>query len=146
MFLSGPRASQCCINQDIKIKQKETIASDLTHFALAMKTKKQSDHEAVEQFFLLNDSSTVCTELPVFLKPEETRLFDIDTTLTRHIDLIQIRNGKLYVLDYKPNLRRPERHAGQLTAYKRAIQHRTQIPEKNISIAVFNQYDYYEFE
>jgi transposase-like protein len=146
MFLSGPRASQDHTKQDVNIKQKETIASDLTRFALVMQKKNQSAHEAVEQFFLLNDSSTVCVELPVFLKPDETKLFDIDTTLTGHIDIIQIRNNKLVIMDYKPNLRRPKRFAGQLIAYKQALHKRTQIPEDHIITTVFNEHAYYEFD
>jgi transposase-like protein len=146
MFLSGPRASQYHMKQDVNIKKKETIASDLTRFALAIQKKNQSSHEAVEQFFLLNDSSTVCVELPVFLKPDETKLFDIDTPLTGHIDIIQIRNNKLYIMDYKPNLNHPEKYAGQLLAYKEAMHHRTQIPGENIITAVFNEFQYYEFE
>ncbi len=145
IFLSGPRASQCNINQKITINQKETIAPDLTKYALATQQKNQSAHDVVEQFFLYNDSSTVCTELPVFLNPKETNLFDIETPLTGHIDIIQIRNNNLYIMDYKPNLRHPEQHTSQLTAYKQALHHRTQIPEENIMTAVFNEWDYYEF-
>jgi len=48
-------------------------------------------------------------------------------------------------MDYKPNLRHPEKFGGQLTAYKQALHHRTQIPEENIITAVFNEYHYYEF-
>jgi transposase-like protein len=146
IFLNGPRASQCTINQKITVKQKETIAPELTRLAMATKRKNQSAHEAVEQFFLINDSSTVCTELPVFINPKETNLLNIETPLTGHIDLIQIRNNILYIMDYKPNLRHPEKHASQLIAYKEAIQKRTNLPEKHIIPAVFNQYDYFEFE
>ena len=146
IFLSGPRASQMMIDKKIKTKQKKSIAPKLTRLALSAKNKNQSAHDAVEQFFLYNDSSTVCTELPVFLNPKETNLFDIETPLTGHIDLIQIRNKKVYIMDYKPNLNHPEKFTGQLTAYKQAIHHRTQIPEENIATAAFNQYDYYLYE
>jgi len=114
--------------------------------ALSIQQKHQSAHEAVEQFFLINDSSTVCTELPVFLNPKETNLFNIETPLTGHIDLIQIRNNILYIMDYKPNLRHPEQYTSQLIAYKEAIQKRTNIPEKHIVPAVFNEHGYHQFE
>ncbi|MEA3457849.1 MAG: hypothetical protein U9R21_04135 [Candidatus Thermoplasmatota archaeon] len=51
---------------------------------MATKRKSQSAHEAVEQFFLINDSSTACTELPVFLDPKETNLSNIEIPLTTH--------------------------------------------------------------
>lgn len=145
IFLSGPRASQCSTCKKIKTKQIKTIAPELTRLALNLQGKNQSAHEAVEQFFLYNDSTTVCTELPVFLNPKETTEFTIDTPLTGHIDIIQIRNKKVYIMDYKPNLNHPEKYAGQLMAYKQALHHRTQILEDNIIPAVFNEYKYYEF-
>ena len=146
IFLSGPRASQCSIEKTITVKEKNTIASELARLARAIQGKNQSAHESVEQFFLYNDSSTVCIELPVFLNPKETDLFNIDTPLTGHIDLIQIRNNRLYILDYKPNLRQPKYFTSQLLAYKEALHHRTQIPRENIISAVFNQYGYYEYQ
>lgn len=144
IFLSGPRASQAKSINKLSFTKKKTIASDLTRFALATKQKHQSAHEAVEEFFLCNDSTTVCTELPVFLHPKETTLFDIETPLTGHIDIIQIRNNKVFIMDYKPNLNRPAQYSGQLMAYKQAVHHRTQIPEDTIIPAVFNEYAYYE--
>lgn len=146
IFLSGPRASQCIINKKIKTKPKNSIAPELAKLSLALQGKNQSAHEAVEQFFLYNDSTTICTELPVFLNPKETTEFNIDTPLTGHIDIIQIRNNKVYIMDYKPNLNHPEHYIGQLTAYKQALHKRTQIPEDTIITSVFNEYDYYEFE
>jgi transposase-like protein len=146
IFLTGPRASQCSTCKKIKAKTKRSIAPELTRLALNLQGKNQSAHEAVEQFFLYNDSTTICTELPVFLNPKETTEFNIETPLTGHIDIIQIRNNKVYIMDYKPNLNHPEKYAGQLMAYKQALHHRTQISEDNIITSVFNEYHYYEFK
>lgn len=106
--------------------------------------KTQSAHETVEQSFLINDSTTICSELPVFINPKEMPSLDIDSPLTRHIDLIQIRYDNLYILDYKPNLRHPEQYASQLQLYKKALHKRTTIPEESIIPAVFNEHSYYE--
>jgi transposase-like protein len=147
IFLQGPRASQesiCQQNNPVSVVEKKHDSSSLAALALHLKHKQQSAHEAVESFFLFNDAYTVCMELPVFLNPKETTLFDITSPLTGHIDLIQIRNNKLYIMDYKPNLNHPEKYAGQLLAYKQAIHHRTQIPKDHIITAVFNEYAYYE--
>jgi len=86
----------------------------------------------------------VATELPVFINPKETNI-DVDEPITGHIDLIQIRYDNLYILDYKPNLNKPERHTSQLQLYKKAIQERTSVPEDNIYTAVFNKHSYYEY-
>ncbi|MCK4348442.1 MAG: PD-(D/E)XK nuclease family protein [Thermoplasmatales archaeon] len=69
---------------------------------------------------------------------------NINTPLTGHIDLIQIKYDKLYILDYKPNLRHPEQYTSQLQLYKEAVHKRTIIPEENIIPCVFNEHSYYE--
>ncbi len=147
MFLEGPRCSSLDINHNLDTKEKDNLTTELTQLAFNSQPKNsdKSPHETVQDFFLINDSTTVCTELPVFINPKETSL-DVDEPITGHIDLIQIRYDDLHILDYKPNLNRPERHASQLQLYKKAIQERTSIPENKIHTAVFNKHSYYEFE
>jgi len=144
MFLSGPRASSIEIDYITQLKQKDNLAPELTRLALSIQQKRQSAHEAIEQFFLINDSTTVCSELPVFINPKEMDSIDINSPLTGHIDLIQIRYNTLYILDYKPNLKHPEQYSSQLQLYKKALHKRTTIPEESIIPAVFNEYAYYE--
>ncbi|MFP4052022.1 MAG: hypothetical protein ACLFVB_09830 [Thermoplasmata archaeon] len=128
MFLKGPRCSSTEIDQDPKIEEKDNLTTELTQLAFNSQPKNsnKSPHETVEEFFLINDSTTVCTELPVFINPSGTSL-DVDEPITGHIDLIQIRYDNLYILDYKPNLNYPEKHTSQLQLYKKAIQKRTSI-------------------
>ncbi len=146
MFLSGPRCSSLKIEHNTSVKQKDNISPELTRLALNSQPKntKKSPHEIVQDFFLINDSTTVATELPVFINSSETDL-EVDEPITGHIDLVQIRYDNLYILDYKPNLNRPERHASQLALYKKAIQRRTSIPEHKIHTTAFNHHAYYEF-
>jgi len=146
MFLSGPRASSTEVYHTLKPKQKNSIIPKLTKLALATSQKTKSAHETVEHFFLINDSTTVCNELPVFINPKEIDSLNIDIPLTGHIDLIQIKYDKLFILDYKPNLRHPEQYVSQLQLYKIAIHKRTTIPEENIIPAVFNEHGYHQFE
>jgi len=147
MFLEGPRCSSLDIDHDLETKEKDNITPELTQLAFNSQPKNtdKSPHETVQDFFLINDSTTVATELPVFINPKETSL-DVDEPITGHIDLIQIRYDDLHILDYKPNLNSPERHASQLQLYKKAIQERTSIPEDKIHTAVFNKHNYYEFK
>lgn len=137
MVLKGPRASSTTIENDLHPEEeKDTIATDLTEFALLTQDKKESPHEAVERFFLINDSKTICSELPVSLNSDETDLLDLDSPLTGHIDLLQWRFGKIYIIDYKSNLKRPEKNASQLLLYREAIHNRTSIPKNKIIPAV----------
>ncbi len=145
MFLKGPRCSSTKLQIEPNIEQKDNITPNLAKLALDSRPSntQKTPHETVEDFFLYNDSTTVATELPVFINPDECDL-KIDDPITGHIDIVQIRYDNLYILDYKPNLNRPERHASQLLLYKQAINHRTSIPEDKIHTAVFNQHGYYE--
>ena len=102
-----------------------------------------SAHEMVEEFFLINDSSTVAIELPVFLRSDETDI-PLENTLTGHIDMVQMRFDNVWVLDYKPNLNKPENHSSQLILYKEALHRRTSIPWEKIRTGVFNQHAFYE--
>jgi len=147
MFLEGPRCSSLDIDPGTETKDEDNLTPELTQLAFNSQPKNsdKSPHETVQDFFLINDSTTVCTELPVFINPQETDN-DVDEPITGHIDLVQIRYDDLFILDYKPNLNRPERHASQLQLYKKAIQERTSIPEDKIHTAVFNKHSYYEFE
>lgn len=146
IFLSGPRASNQKANGQLSLVKKKSILTEQAQFALSDPDKKLSAHEKVQRFLLINDLTTICTELPVFLNPLETTTFKIDTPLTGHIDVIQIQNDTVYILDYKPNLRNPVQYTGQLMAYKEALYQRTRIPYAQIKTAVFNEYEYFEFE
>ncbi len=121
MFLEGPRCSSLDIDHNLDTKEKDNLTPELTQLAFNSQSKNsdKSPHETVEDFFLINDSTTVATELPVFINPEEIEEIDVDDPITGHIDLVQIRYDDLYILDYKPNLNRPERHASQLQLYIR---------------------------
>ncbi len=143
LFMEGPRASSTRIQTNFKIVKRNNIAPELCRLALATRKTNESPHNAVENFFLINDSTTICKELPVFLKEGENH--HIKTHLTGHIDLIQVRFGKLYILDYKPNLKKPGNYASQMYFYKEAVHKRTRIPRNKIVPASFNRYAYYEY-
>jgi len=69
MFLEGPRMSTYKMNIDYEIKPVNNILPKLTRLAL----ERSSDtfpHNNVESFLLINDSSTVAKELPLFLNPK----------------------------------------------------------------------------
>jgi len=101
MFLEGPRCSSLDIESKTEIKEKNNLVSKLTQLAFNSQPKNsdESSHETVEDFFLINDSKTVATELPVFINPKETDI-DVYEPITGHIDLVQIKYDNLYILDY----------------------------------------------
>ena len=52
------------------------------------------------------------------LKPIES--FSLPKLITGHIDILQIRNGQIHILDYKPKAEK-ERPIEQLTLYAMAL-------------------------
>lgn len=145
MFLNGPRASTFRRAKEIPVKEKEDKITELCRLSLLRMSNRNSAHDSIESFILINDSITVCTELPVFLNPSESKDLGIRVPLTGHIDIIQMKDNKIRILDYKPNLNRPENFASQLDLYRRCFSRRTSIPEKEISIGVFNEHGYMEY-
>jgi hypothetical protein len=61
------------------------------------------------------------------------------------LDFLEVRDGYLQILDYKPDTRR-EKHAHvQLTIYALALTGRANLPLKHFKCAWFDEKDYFEF-
>jgi len=141
IFIEGPRMSTYSIETKYDIKPINNNLPRLTKLALE-RSSDPSPHNSVESFFLINDSSTVSTEIPVFLNPDE---IGTEVPITGHIDILQARYGKLYILDYKPNLNHPEHFSSQLHLYRESIIRRMNIPKERISMIAFNEHCAFEY-
>jgi ATP-dependent exoDNAse (exonuclease V) beta subunit len=109
----------------------------------------------LESFYLFFSFSsvTVAVEIPVFLTKEDIeyyrqRRFDLgfeSNIITGHIDFLQIRNGHIHILDYKPEAREETHAHVQLTIYALALARRTGLPLKFFKCGWFDEKDYFEF-
>ena len=104
---------------------------------------------------LINDSVTLATEVPIWLSPaaisEIEREYGIalmpeggERSLTGHIDFLQVRNGAVHILDYKPDAR-TNHPVAQLTVYALALSKLTGIRLFDIKCAWFNEEEFCEF-
>ena len=106
---------------------------------------------------LANDSVTVAVEVPIWLTESDIaaierrwsvtlapRLNHAPRVITGHIDFLQIGNGAIHILDYKPDARTNKPFA-QLAIYALALSHLTGIPLFDFKCAWFNETDYCEF-
>ena len=104
---------------------------------------------------LANNSTTVAVEIPVWMTPEDIAAIrrqygielaapDTDTAITGHIDFLQVRNGSVHILDYKPDAR-TNKSIAQLTIYALALSRLTGIKLFDIKCAWFNEHEYCEF-
>jgi len=184
-FSEGLRASEAPIffsKSDMIVRSKENYATKLAKFVLESVGENKERHDALQRFMLANDSVTVATEVPVYirredlahmqsqlgfemykkitqksklksqncnlkLKTDDLELMTIDELpklITGHIDMLQIRNGNVHILDYKPNAAH-ERPLEQLTLYALALSRLTGLRVYHFKCAWFDEKDYFEF-
>jgi hypothetical protein len=169
-FAEGERMSEVKSKfdkTDMIVKGKFNYANKLADFVLqAVKDNKQR-HEELQRFMIANDSCTVATEVPVYIRREDVahmenvlkfsivaedgkieikggKRIDMPKLLTGHIDFVQVRNGQVHLLDYKPNAAK-EKPIEQLTWYALAMSRLTGLRIFNFTCAWFDEKDYFEF-
>ena len=169
-FQEGDRMSEIKSKFDkaeMIVTGKSNYANRLAQFVLQTVSDNKLRHEALQRFMLANDSVTVATEVPVYIRKEDIEhmenVLDFKITdngkiavkgskemkampalLTGHIDFIQIRNGQIHLLDYKPNADK-EKPIEQLTWYALAMSRLTGLRLFEFKCAWFDDKHYYEF-
>lgn len=139
---------------EITRHSKTNLANRLAGFALNLAKTNRERHEKIQEFMLVNDSVTVAVEVPVYLTRKDIAYFlgrnfrlpfaDQKTPITGHIDVLQVRNGLIHVLDYKPMACKVDA-VNQLIIYALALASRTKLDLKSFKCAWFNEEDYFEF-
>ena len=166
LFRASARASQATAafiadNKRIAIP-KENTATRMAALVLPTTGDNHARHAALQRFMLANDLTTIAVEVPILLHAEDIaaierrwgiQLFPKAATapsegearsITGHIDFLQIRNGAIHILDYKPDATTGKPFA-QLTLYALALSHLTGIPLFDFKCAWFNERQYCEF-
>jgi transposase-like protein len=128
---------------EMLVKSKNNYANQLASFVIQSVQDNKQRHEKLQRFMVANDSCTVATEVPVYIRREDIehmenqlhfkitdngkirikgkkRAVAMPKILTGHIDFIQVRNGQIHLLDYKPNAAK-EKPIEQLTWYALAM-------------------------
>ena len=164
---------------DMIVKSKTNYANRLAAFVLQTVSENKDRHDRLQRFFIANDSCTVATEVPVYIRKEDIEYMEnvlkfkivgerpaaeiftqsspspiqfkgdkqprpFPHLLTGHIDLIQIRNGQVHIMDYKPNAAK-ERPIEQLTWYALALSRLTGLRLFEFTCSWFDEKDYFEF-
>ena len=123
--------------------------------ALNLAKNNNQRHQSIQDFFLINDSTTIATELPIYLtnwdagyyRNQKGFIFPLNsykTPITGHIDILQIRNGLLHILDYKPDADKIQ-PIEQLTIYALALIRKLTLPLYHLKCAWFDENNYFEF-
>ena len=89
------------------------------------KTNKQ--HETVERYFLENDPFTIAVEVPVW-----------DHEFAWNIDIIRVVDGRVQVLDFKPDAHKEKKVTGQLFKYGQLLSKCTGISVTSMDFFYFD--------
>jgi len=142
--------------EQVKIISKENSAIKTANFVMQTISNNKLRHEILQDFMLSNDSVTVAVEVPILIGNEDILHykyqldFNVPLTIkegeyiTGHIDLIQIRNGLIHIMDFKPSAKK-EKPIAQLTIYALALSRLTGLRLYNFKCAWFDNKNYYEF-
>jgi transposase-like protein len=159
LFSDGSRASQLpnFVNRNhLIVVEKENFATRTAALVIPSVGDNRLRHETLQRFILANDSVTVAVEIPIWLLPQDIDALETEygirllpeghepRILTGHIDFLQVRNGAVHILDYKPDARTNQPIA-QLTLYALALTRLAGLRLFDIKCAWFNEETYCEF-
>jgi len=156
LFENSNRSSAMKLDFDvsnIKIAKKENYACRLAGLGLEVAQNNRQRHMAVQDFMLVNDTCTIAAEVPIYLLNDEIKHYkfinpdDNKESITGHIDLVQMKFGQIYVLDFKPEADKENisKVVSQLFVYALALSVRTDVWLRNFRCAWFDSSGYYEF-
>jgi hypothetical protein len=140
----------------VKITPKNNAAVKIANFVTQAVANNKLRHQILQDFMLSNDAVTVAVEVAVLIGSDDLRHikhelnFEVPIALedgeyiTGHIDLLQVRNGLIYIMDFKPSASK-EKPIDQLTLYALALSRLTGIRLYHIRCAWFDDKNYYEF-
>ena len=136
---------------------RENAATETAALIIPAVGNNKLRHETLQRFMLANDSVTLAVEIPIWLREADIAAIEArwgislaakfphgERTITGHIDFLQVRNGAVHLLDYKPDATTNKPFA-QLTIYALALSHLTGIPLFDFKCAWFNEHQYCEF-
>ena len=141
----------------IIVNSKRNAATETAALIIPAVGNNKLRHETLQHFMLVNDSVTVAVEIPIWLTERDIsaleqehgielvpRVSTAERSITGHIDFLQVRNGCVHVLDYKPDAR-TNKPIAQLTIYALALTRLVPgLKLFDIKCAWFNEQEYCE--
>jgi hypothetical protein len=168
---SGARGSQLADDflalDRMIVTEKQNTATETAALIIPSVGTNYDRHPKLQSFMLANDSATIAIEVPVWLTESDLSALEdhygltlipkgfrypsrpaaghAPRHLTGHIDFLQVRNGVVHILDYKPDAR-TNKPIAQLTIYALALTRMVpRLKLFDIKCAWFNESCYNEF-
>jgi len=141
----------------IVVNRKENAATQTAALIIPAVGSNKLRHETLQRFMLANDSVTVAVEIPIWLTERDIGALEAEhgielaagventpRVITGHIDFLQVRNGAVHILDYKPDAR-TNKPIAQLAIYALALTRLLPgLKLFDIKCAWFNENEYCE--
>ena len=141
----------------IIVNRKENAATQTAALIIPAVGNNKLRHETLQRFMLANDSVTVAVEIPIWLTETDIAALEVEhgielaprqgdepRVITGHIDFLQVRNGAVHILDYKPDAR-TNKPIAQLAIYALALTRLVRgLKLFDIKCAWFNEQEYCE--
>jgi transposase-like protein len=167
----GARASSLAHNflslDRLVVTEKQNTATDMAALIIPACGSNRDRHPKLQRFMLANDSTTVAVEVPIWLREDDIAALEarygitivpkqpLDSNnpsaghrprcITGHIDFLQVRNGAVHIIDYKPDAR-TNKPIAQLSIYALALTRLVPgLRLFDIKCAWFNENCYNEF-
>lgn len=140
----------------VRIVRKENRANEMARFVMQAIANNKERHKEMQRFALFCDSTTLACEVPVLLDKDDLDHFRLmlnfnvpleierDDVITGHIDIVQLRNGLVHIMDFKPSAAKAK-PIDQLTLYALALSRLTSLRLHSFKCAWFDDKDYFEF-
>ncbi len=148
-FLGGPRSSVLRFDVGASVKRYSHEVEMLARMGLDSGYYDNA-HLNVQMFMLAYDNKTIAIEVPIWLEPSEfpgfSDLFGSDLSLSGHIDVVRVENGKIWVWDYKPNAHREKFASTQVFFYALMLSKRSGIPLDKFMCGYFDEKSSFVFD
>ncbi len=144
IFDSENRCSKLKSEVSVNVNVSENIRLNrVLGGALKVVKNNKSRHSVVEDFLLNCDRDTVAVEVPIWYWDKFS-----DRGICGHIDILQVKNGKIWVLDYKPNaaLENVDKVVSQLYNYSLGLSFRSGVGLSDIKCGWFDENKIFSFD
>jgi len=137
------RCSQIKSDVCVNVKVFETKLNKKIGDVLKLIKNNKQRHSIIEDFLLNCDRDTIAIEVPIWFWDKK-----LNIGVCGHIDLLQVKYGKIWVLDYKPNAAKENYNSvvSQLFSYALGLSFRTKISLKNIKCGWFDEDKMFSFD
>lgn len=130
------------VSANIKVFDNTKLSRVVGSALKIIKSNKQR-HSVVENLMLSCDRDTVAVEVPVWYWDKANNV-----GICGHIDVLQVKYGKTWILDYKPNAEQEnvDKVVSQLFNYALGLSFRTGVGLRDIRCGWFDEAKIYVFD